>query len=58
MNTQNQDSIIDRVGAKDWKMVVEEFAGKTLQQIKEVLSNLWPHEETDDLAESIYDEVN
>lgn len=57
MLNQNQNYIVDHVGA-DWETVVEEFTGKTLEQIKAVLDYLFPHDDNDDLAGKIHDELN
>jgi len=53
-----QDYIIDSVGAENWQQVVSEFAGKTLQQVKDALNLMFTSDNNDDLAKNIYDEVN
>jgi hypothetical protein len=54
----NRNDIIDHVGAASWSNVMDEFGSMTLEEIKAELDYMWPHEDNDELAEAIYNELN
>jgi hypothetical protein len=54
----NRNEITDHVGAENWKMVVSEFAGQTLEQITATLNEMFTQVDNSELAEAIYNELN
>ena len=54
----NKNDIIDHLGAEDWEMVKQEYKGKTLAEIEEDLSYMWPKEDNSELAAMIFERVN
>lgn len=58
MNTQNQDYIIDHVGAENWEAVLEAFEGGSLEEIKATLDDMFPSDDNSKLAQMIFDEVS
>ena len=58
MYTQEQDEIIELVGAENWQMVVDEFGGKTVLQIKAILDEMFPTEDNRKLTQCIFNELN
>jgi len=58
MNTQSQDYIIDHLNAEDWGEVERTFAGMTLPAILKELNDMFPQDENDLLAVSIWNEMN
>lgn len=43
--TMQQENIIDRLGAENWQMVVDNFSGKSLEMICEVLDEMFPQDD-------------
>ena len=56
-NTQEQDYIIDHVGADNWAMVESEFTGQSTTEILATLNEMFPTEDNADLAERIHEEL-
>jgi len=50
----NREEIITHVGADDWEMVVNEYQDETFIDILDDLNGMFPHDDNDDLAMSIW----
>jgi hypothetical protein len=58
MNTQDQDYIIDNVGAETWQQILDVFGGMSLEGITSELAGMFPAEDAEDnLAQMIFDNV-
>ena len=53
MNTQEQDFVIDHVGAENWEQVVTEFGGMTAEEIERKLDEMFTIDDNGDLAREI-----
>ena len=53
MNTQEQDWVIDHVGAEDWNQVFTEFGGLTAEEVERKLNAMFPTEDNGELAREV-----
>jgi len=57
-STQEQDHIIDHVGAENWQQVTREFRGQSESAVLKTLNGMFPTENNADLARRIREQVN
>jgi hypothetical protein len=53
-----RDEIVDRLGAESWEQVGYEFDGNTLDEVLQVLDEMFPNDNNSLLAESIVAELS
>lgn len=58
MLNQNQETIIDHVGAENWEAVVAEFSDKSEAEIKAELDRIWASDDNTQLAQMISEELS
>lgn len=57
-NNQNQDEIVELMGADNWHQVVNEYKGMTVEEIKAECDYMWPQEENNaEFAQRVYEAV-
>lgn len=49
-----QDDIVDHVGAPSWESVIESFEDMSLDEIKAHLNNMYPLDDTSQIAEAMF----
>ena len=58
MTTQNQDEIMELVGADTWEEVVNEYSDMAVWRIENNLDELFTEDDNHELAGRIYNELN
>lgn len=57
-NNQNQDEIVELMGADDWQQVASEYRGMTVEEIKSQFDYMWPQEEgNSEFAQRVYEAI-
>jgi hypothetical protein len=49
---------MDYTGAANWKMIENEYKGKTVDQIESELNEMFTQDDNAELAQAIYHELN